>query len=78
MTDNGKLRTNSSVAYEASLHSFHTLKIKNDQLHSKKIFPAIIKEKIPCQKVPLYPEIFSLSVAGNFPYTRKEFIPMSG
>jgi hypothetical protein len=24
----------------------------------KKIFPAIIREKIPCQKFPLYPEIF--------------------
>jgi hypothetical protein len=24
----------------------------------KKIFPAIIRENIPCQKVPLYPEIF--------------------
>jgi hypothetical protein len=46
-------------------------------IHTQKIFPAIVREKIPCQKFPLYPEICSLSVAGNFPYIRKEFIPTS-
>jgi hypothetical protein len=33
--------------------------------YTQKNIPSVIREKIPCQKFPLYPEIFSLSVAAG-------------